>query len=96
MSYACADGGQQKAAPSVSIIVPCRNEARAIDAFLKSLLNQELENIEWEAIIADGMSDDGTRNVLSQISKEHQHIRIIDNPSRIASTGLNACIRAAK
>ena len=96
MSYSCSDAGQQKAAPSVSIIVPCRNEARAIDAFLKSLLTQELEGIEWEAIIADGMSDDGTRNVLHRISKEHRQIRIIDNPSHIASTGLNACIRAAK
>jgi len=41
------------------------------------------------------MSDDGTRKVLKQFSKEHRQIRVIDNPSRIVSTGLNACIRAA-
>jgi succinoglycan biosynthesis protein ExoA len=95
-SVAFNAASQQDAAPSVSIVVPCRNEARAIDAFLNSLLNQELEDINWEAIIADGMSDDGTRKVLQQFSTEHRQIRIIDNPSHIASTGLNACIRAAK
>jgi succinoglycan biosynthesis protein ExoA len=86
----------QDTPPTVSIIVPCRNEAKSIDAFLNSLLNQEMGDINWEAIIADGMSEDGTRKVLQQFSKEHLQVRMIDNPSRIASTGLNACIRAAK
>src|ERR1700682_4891859 len=87
--------GQRDTSPSVSIVVPCRNEAKAIDAFLNSLLNLEMGDINWEAIIADGMSDDGTRKVLEQFGKEHRQIRIIDNPSRIVSAGLNACIRTA-
>lgn len=86
---------QRDTSPTVSIVVPCRNEANAIVAFLNSLLNQEMGDINWEAIIADGMSDDGTRKVLEQFSKEHRQIRVIDNPSRIVSTGLNACIRVA-
>jgi len=94
-SNPCCATSWQNTAPSVSIVVPCRNEVTAIDAFLNSLLNQELENINWEVIIADGMSDDGTRDVLQQFSKKHRQIRVIDNPSHIASTGLNACIRAA-
>src|SRR5271169_5077989 len=81
---------------AASNVAPCRNEAKSIDAFLNSLLNQEMGDIHWEAIIADGLSEDGTRKVLQQVSKEHPQIRMIDNPSRIASTGLNACIRAAK
>jgi len=82
--------------PIVSIIVPCRNEAKSIHAFLHSLLSQELDGIRWEAIVADGMSVDGTRDVLLQFSKEHPQVRMIDNPGHIASTGLNACIREAK
>src|SRR6202162_143283 len=82
-SAAGSVAGRRDTSPSVSIVVPCRNEAKAIDAFLNSLLNQEMGDIEWEAIIADGMSDDGTRKVLEQFSKEHRQIRIIDNPSRI-------------
>jgi succinoglycan biosynthesis protein ExoA len=87
--------GEQITSPHVSIIVPCRNEAGSIDAFLNSLLHQELENLNWEALIADGMSDDGTREVLQRFSAEHPRVQVIDNPSRIVSTGLNACIRAA-
>lgn len=87
--------GAQHTSPGVSIIVPCRNEAGSIDVFLNSLLHQELENLNWEALIADGMSDDGTREVLQRFSAAHPQVQVIDNPSRIVSTGLNACIRAA-
>jgi succinoglycan biosynthesis protein ExoA len=79
----------------VSVIVPCRNEAKSIRTFLHSLLSQDLQGIPWEAVIADGMSEDGTREVLEQFSKSHRQIRVIDNPGLIASTGLNACIRAS-
>jgi succinoglycan biosynthesis protein ExoA len=89
------DASPQDDAPLVSIIVPCRNEAKSIHAFLRSLLNQEPGTFRWEALIADGMSNDGTREVLRQYSEKHQQIRIVDNPGLIASTGLNACIRAA-
>jgi succinoglycan biosynthesis protein ExoA len=87
--------GKRDTSPSVSLVVPCRNEAKSIDPFLNSLLNQVMGDINWEVIIADGMSDDGTRKVLEQFSKVHRQIRIIDNPSRIVSTGLNACVHAA-
>ena len=80
----------------VSIIVPCRNEAGAIRAFLESLLAQDLAGLDWEVIIADGMSDDGTRAILEEYSHREPRIRVIDNPGRIVSTGLNAAIAAAR
>ena len=55
---------QQSEAIRVSVVVPCRNEIRHIRAFLDSVLRQELGGIEMEVLIADGMSDDGTRKVL--------------------------------
>jgi glycosyltransferase involved in cell wall biosynthesis len=80
----------------ISIIVPCRNEKRHIRDFLDSLLAQELDP-DWmiEILVADGFSDDGTRDLLRQYSAEKPAVRMIDNPSRIVSTGLNAAIRAA-
>lgn len=80
---------------SVSVVVPCRNEAKTIDSFLSSFLQQDLAEIDWEVLIADGLSDDGTRDKLQAFSKQNPRIRIIDNPLRTASTGLNAAIRAA-
>jgi succinoglycan biosynthesis protein ExoA len=94
-SHSGRNADEQITLPNVSIIVPCRNEAGSIRIFLNSLLHQELENLKWEAIVADGMSDDGTREVLQQFSAAHPQVHVIDNPSRIVSTGLNACIRAA-
>jgi succinoglycan biosynthesis protein ExoA len=80
----------------VSVIVACRNEARDIRCFLDSLLAQSIEGIDWEIILADGMSSDGTREILEQYARSDQRIRVIDNPGRIVSTGLNAAIRASR
>src|SRR5579883_1178059 len=80
----------------LSIIVACRNEADAIREFLDSLLRQNLAGIGWEAIIADGMSDDGTRRILDEYAARDNRIRVIENPGRIVSTGLNSAIRMAR
>jgi succinoglycan biosynthesis protein ExoA len=76
----------------VSVIVPCRNEIRHIRAFLDSVVHQEPGQINLEVLIADGMSDDGTRQVLGEFEKRFASIRILDNPARIVSTGLNRAI----
>jgi succinoglycan biosynthesis protein ExoA len=80
----------------VSIIVACRNEIQHIRSLLDSLLSQNMDGISWEAIIADGISDDGTRDVLDEYSARYPQLRFVSNPARIVSTGLNAAIRAAR
>ena len=80
----------------ISVIIPCRNERRHISEFLDSLLTQDLEpNCEVEILVADGLSDDGTREILRQYSQKAPQVRMIDNPGRIVSTGLNAAISAS-
>ena len=80
----------------ISVIVPCRNEKRHIPALLNSLLTQELEpGWQIEILVADGLSNDGTREQLRQYAGESSNIRMIDNPGQIVSTGLNAAIGAA-
>jgi cellulose synthase/poly-beta-1,6-N-acetylglucosamine synthase-like glycosyltransferase len=80
----------------ISIVVPCRNESRAIERFLESILKQDLADLQYEVIVADGMSDDGTHEILEKAQEQHPYIRLIDNPTRIVSTGLNAAIYAAR
>ena len=80
----------------ISIVVACRNEARHIREFLDSLLGQDMRGLTWEALVADGMSNDGTRAILEEYAGRHSRLRIVSNPGRIVSTGLNACIRAAR
>jgi succinoglycan biosynthesis protein ExoA len=81
---------------NISIVAACRNECKHIRAFTESLLAQDLRGFDWEVIIADGISDDGTRELLSQFALGNPRIRIIENSFRIVATGLNAAIRAAR
>lgn len=81
---------------SISIVVPCRNERREIGRFLESLVRQDFAGTDWEVIIADGMSDDGTREMLHDLERTRPRIRVIDNPEKITPTGLNSAILAAK
>ncbi len=51
--------------PAVTIVVPCRNEFSEIEGCLRSILAQEEPARGFEIVVADGMSDDGTRQLLS-------------------------------
>jgi len=80
----------------ISVIVPCRNECAAIEGFCASALAQQLPpGWRMELLIADGMSDDGTRAVLTDWAARDARLRVIDNPGRIVSRGLNAALTAA-
>ena len=80
----------------VSIIVPCRNEERHLGAFAASALAQRLP-AGWtlEIVIADGMSDDGTRRALEELAARDPRVSFVDNPERIVSSGLNRALGAA-
>ncbi|MGE4377591.1 MAG: glycosyltransferase family 2 protein [Burkholderiaceae bacterium] len=81
----------------VSIIVPCRNERAYIDALCDAALAQRLPaGWQLELLVADGQSDDGTRARLDARAARDARLRVIDNPQRIVSTGLNACLAQAR
>jgi len=84
------------ARPAVSIIVPCCNERNSIESCLRSLLTQALPTGRIEVLVADGMSVDGTRDILQQLAQEDMRLRLVENPGRIVPTGLNAAIREAR
>ena len=82
--------------PEVTLVLPIRNEAAFIEENLQRLLNQGYPSEKIEIIVADGMSDDGTRDIVHRIVASDPRVTMIDNPERIVPTGLNAAIRAAK
>jgi len=79
----------------ISVVIPCRNEAKYINECLKSLLYQELLQDEYEIIVVDGLSDDGTREILFQFEKQYPIIHIIDNERKITPVAMNLGIRNA-
>jgi succinoglycan biosynthesis protein ExoA len=79
----------------ISIVVACRNEGDSIRGLLESIIHQDFEG-SWEAIFADGMSTDQTRDILRGYCALDVRLRLIDNPKLIVSAGLNAAIGMAR
>jgi glycosyltransferase involved in cell wall biosynthesis len=82
--------------PLVTIIMPIRNEADFIERAIKSVLDNDYPAEETEILVIDGMSDDGTREIVASLSKEDNRIRMLDNPKRIAPAAMNIGLKAAR
>ncbi|MCJ7824174.1 MAG: glycosyltransferase family 2 protein [Anaerolineales bacterium] len=85
-------------ASRVTIIVPCYNEKRTITDLFDAIRLQNYHQSNLEIVVADGMSDDGTRDAIRDYASQHPEmtIRLIDNPQRIIPAALNKAIEAAK
>lgn len=81
----------------VAVVVPCRNEAGYIDAFVDSALAQVLppDVSHYTVVVADGASDDGTRARLDARAAADARLAVVDNPERITSAALNRAVLAA-
>jgi succinoglycan biosynthesis protein ExoA len=82
--------------PFVSVIMPVRNEAAFIERSVGSVACQDYPHDRMEILIADGMSDDATREIVSSLQQRHPNVKLIDNPAKIVAAGLNAALRQAK
>lgn len=81
---------------SVSILIPCYQERNFIRACLESVRAFELpENFSIEVLVLDGMSTDGTREIVSEIAAADPRIRLVDNLKRTQSAALNLGIPLA-
>lgn len=81
----------------VSVIIPCRNESQTIRLVLSALSNQSYAHSAIEIIIADGLSEDTTRQEIAAFSTENPGIpiRVVDNPKRTIPAAINKGIQAA-
>jgi len=82
--------------PAISVVIPCRNEKDHIKSCVRSILGQEPPPGGFEIIVADGMSDDGTLEILEKIARDDRRLKIVDNPDRTTAHGMNAGIRQAR
>lgn len=78
----------------VSVVIPCRNEAKYISYCIDSLLAGS-NGIPIEIIVVDGQSTDNTREIISLKSASNYNIRLIENSDRFTPFGLNAGIKDA-
>ena len=84
--------------PLVTVIMPIRNEERYIERSLGAVLNQDYPHEKMEVLIADGMSNDNTRAIISDLQDNHPDIpiTILDNPNKIVPTGFNIAFQQSR
>ena len=84
--------------PKVSIIVPCYNEQSTIRLLLEALREQTFPRADMEVVIADGLSQDGTRDAIAAFQKDHADldVRVVDNQRRTIPSAVNRAIQASR
>ncbi len=82
--------------PFVTVVMVVRNEAPFMARALELVLVQDYPRDRMEIIVADGLSDDGTREVLAEYQARYPFIQVVDNPGRIVASGLNVAIDRAQ
>lgn len=78
--------------------MPVRNEAGFIGSSLGAVLAQDYPRDRVEIFIADGMSTDGTREVIERLTRDYPDtdLLVLDNISQVVATGLNRALQQAK
>lgn len=82
--------------PLISVVIPCRNEAAYIEKTIESLFQQKNIPGEIEIIVVDGMSTDGTKDLLNKTLSEDKRLRIILNPKKITPVAMNLGIKESQ
>jgi len=82
--------------PQVSVLIPCRNEAKHIEHCLTNICGFAPPPGGFEVIVIDGMSSDGTRDILSRLQKRYPDMIVLDNLQLTVPYGMNMGIQHAK
>jgi len=75
--------------PSVAIVVPCYNEARSVEATIKSLLNLKYPSALLEIIVVDDGSTDNTLSVARSIVSETARLSVYTKENGGKHTAMN-------
>lgn len=81
----------------LSVCIICRNEVDSIGQALIDLAHQSFSE-DYEVIVADGLSDDGTRELLAELSAADlpYDLRVVDNVATTIACGSNLMLSEAR
>lgn len=80
----------------ISVVVPCFNEKSSIERCLNSILNQKIAPQSVEIFVVDGISTDGTREIIKYFTESYPNVKLIDNILHKTPTAMNLGIKAAR
>ena len=81
--------------PAISVVMPVHNGLPFLDASIESILNQTFRDFEF--IILDDASTDGTKERLREWAGRDERIRLFESGEKLdLSSLLNLCVRQAR
>lgn len=81
--------------PMVTVIMPIRNEAQFITCSLGAVLAQDYPAEKLEVLVTDGMSTDGTLDIIREMAGA-ERVRVVPNAKLKQASGLNLAIPQAR
>jgi succinoglycan biosynthesis protein ExoA len=77
----------------ILVVVPCLNEEAHLGSVL-SFLAREIEGLRAEVVVADGGSQDRSREIVTDYAARDPRFRLLANPRRIQSSAINLAVKA--
>lgn len=86
--------GAETGNPTTSVVMPAYNAERYIEAAIRSVMAQTVT--DWELIVVDDCSRDGTAAIVERLAREDGRIRLFRNPQNLGvaatrNAGLSYC-----
>ena len=75
----------RSAVPGVSVLMSVRNGVPYIESAIESILSQTYR--DWEFIIVDNASSDGTLEIVDSIARDEPRIQVVRNPRDLGHSG---------
>ncbi|MGK6311585.1 glycosyltransferase family 2 protein [Neorhizobium sp. DT-125] len=73
------------------LVIPCLNEAKTIEPLLHKL-NAQRGELDMLIVVADGGSQDGTRDIVKRLAADLPGLVLLDNHKRIQSAAINLAV----
>ena len=79
----------------LNVVIPCRNEKGNIEECVEAIFNADLPN-ECSILVhvVDGMSDDGTIDIIHNLTKRYPYLKLIENKFQLTPYAFNLGIKA--
>lgn len=78
----------------VSVIIPCRNEVKYIEECITAIYNSSFSDmIQITVFVVDGMSDDGTRELILALKNKYTSLHLLDNKKKLTPFAFNLGIK---
>jgi glycosyltransferase involved in cell wall biosynthesis len=82
--------------PQVSIIIPERDEKNSIRTCLDAVLAQDYPEELLSILVVDGLSTDGTREILAEYVRKYPRIQVVDSPRKVVPAGFNLAVQRTR